>query len=551
MTMPKSKIEKIIFLGDSVSDTGKMYRRKFFPGLRGHNIVPALNKSPLGAFTNGVAWPWHFAHVIMARTSIKKIQEEEGLPIAGNNTDCGHALISKKKYFDFHRKAIKHSKNGDKILYNGQEVFINFAEGGATAFDYSSTFTPNISKLGARQIVSSLEKERTKFLKDEKNNVSESEKKKVLIVEWTGANDLVTVNKKPTKKIVDNAVNARIHNLKELIGNGYTNFVLVNLPDISQTPRFQEKSAKEQETIRKLVTYFNTQLQEKCDELKKLHPEACISIFDAAGAFKKISDNPEHYGFNKAKRAQQYLKSDTFKENKNDINCQKAHISPASGYMFWDGLHPSADMHAALAEEFYEHCNGLFDFELPESSIDSSLVVEAGLAHAKSLQNDSLEQSQSHSRKEKEVTIERKYQRERVKQLIKIEKFFLDLSKELPDSMKEKATVSKMQQMIQECKIGINNGASVEGTKKLFNDLVSQLKTSVSNPNFEAAIRKHSNPFKKFVNYLIEKWDLHIEKYKTFDEEQVQIKKELQNLKEDNLHEDNVNHLQRVRSNTI
>lgn len=117
--------------------------------------------------------------------------------------------------------------------------------------------------------------------------------------------------------------------------------------------------------------------------------------------------------------------------------------------------------------------------------------------------------------------------------------------------MKEKATVSKMQQMIQECKIGINNGASVEGTKKLFNDLVSQLKTSVSNPNFEAAIRKHSNPFKKFVNYLIEKWDLHIEKYKTFDEEQVQIKKELQNLKEDNLHEDNVNHLQRVRSNTI
>lgn len=99
--MPKSKIEKIIFLGDSVSDTGKMYRRKFFPGLRGHNIVPALNKSPLGAFTNGVAWPWHFAHVIMARTSIKKIQEEEGLPIAGNNTDCGHALISRKNILIF------------------------------------------------------------------------------------------------------------------------------------------------------------------------------------------------------------------------------------------------------------------------------------------------------------------------------------------------------------------------------------------------------------------------------------------------------------------
>ncbi len=51
------------------------------------------------------------------------------------------------------------------------------------------------------------------FLKTDQN-VSMEDKAKTLIIEWSGANDLITVNKRPERKAVDKAIQARVANLK-------------------------------------------------------------------------------------------------------------------------------------------------------------------------------------------------------------------------------------------------------------------------------------------------------------------------------------------------
>lgn len=113
-----------------------------------------------------------------------------------------------------------------------------------------------------------------------------------MIIEWSGANDLLTVNAEPTLIEADNAVNARIANLEILIQQGYRNFVLVNLPDLSLTPRFQAKTRKEQENATKCSEYFNDQLADKAKQLiekyKDLNIPLNLSIFDANTPFKNI-----------------------------------------------------------------------------------------------------------------------------------------------------------------------------------------------------------------------------------------------------------------------
>ena len=64
---------------------------------------------------------------------------------------------------------------------------------------------------------------------------------KTLVIEWSGANDLITVNLHPNIKTAQRAVNARIENIEKLIEQGYQHFVLINLSDLSLTPRYQNK----------------------------------------------------------------------------------------------------------------------------------------------------------------------------------------------------------------------------------------------------------------------------------------------------------------------
>ena len=115
---------------------------------------------------------------------------------------------------------------------------------------------------------------------DKQHHISNEQKAETLIMEWSGANDLVTVNAEPSIAEADRAIAARIDNVKKLIAAGYRNFVLFNLPNLSLTPRYQALSKEAQDNAKKCTDYFNEQLKKACEQLNEDYPHCSIDPFD-------------------------------------------------------------------------------------------------------------------------------------------------------------------------------------------------------------------------------------------------------------------------------
>ncbi len=90
-------------------------------------------------------------------------------------------------------------------------------------------------------MVSNLSEKRSLLLEDDiKHKLDSEHKSHTLVLEWSGANDLITVNSEPNIAAIHHSIASRVRNLKELIKNGYRNFTLFNLPDLSLTPYYQK-----------------------------------------------------------------------------------------------------------------------------------------------------------------------------------------------------------------------------------------------------------------------------------------------------------------------
>lgn len=358
------KFRHIVFLGDSLSDRGTMDRRKLFGIIPMDYLSGLKGKSPRGRFTNGFLWGDFVAATTVEQLELQRRRRQEKLPHMGRgNADLADALLTNDHGFK-RRNENAFSLNDDlHVLYEGHRFARYYCEGGLTAHDYSKELTLDLGKEGARQIVSNLDEKRQALLDDdEKYNISQAEKEETLLIEWSGANDLITVNDKPTMEEANKAIAARIDNIEKLIAQGYRNIVLFNLPDLSLTPRYARKGGEEQKNAHLISVYFNKQLAKKCEELKdkyaKLNPPVFLDVFDVCSLLQEAYQDPKKYGFDQDKLTKPFTESDAFKKDKNDPVDAKKHISPSQGYMFWDDVHPTADMHAYLAEKFeqaYEH----------------------------------------------------------------------------------------------------------------------------------------------------------------------------------------------------
>ncbi|WP_058513490.1 SGNH/GDSL hydrolase family protein [Legionella santicrucis] len=366
------RISRIVVLGDSLSDRGTFDKRKLFGFIPLSDFNEVGYDSPRGRFTNGFVWGDYFVTAIIEDFEIDCVRKK--LKINHDprgNADVADAILAND--FNILKKNEKaFSLNNDKhILFRGERLARFYCEAGLTSDDYASQFTIHPKYEFLRLILSRLEDKRKQLSdEDKKYKITEQEKSETLIIEWSGANDLLTVNAEPTLIEADNAVNARIENLEMLIQQGYRNFVLVNLPDLSLTPRFQAKGKKEQENAAKCSDHFNDQLAVRVNQLiekyKDLNIPLNLSIFDANSPFKKMYTHYEEYGFDKDKLKSPYINSAEFKQNQKNPEYQKQHISPADGYMFWDDIHPSMDTHSWLAVMFKEDYNKVFKFIPPE-----------------------------------------------------------------------------------------------------------------------------------------------------------------------------------------
>ncbi|GGI81756.1 SGNH/GDSL hydrolase family protein [Legionella impletisoli] len=353
------EIKYITMMGDSLSDRGTLNRAFLFGIIPMRKIAGLEQRSPDGRFTNGLVWGDHVTASIASDFTIKRLERRWHL----RDTDIADAVIMRDKRI---LRAIydSYTLDDDKFVHYHKKLWVrSYCEGGLMSHDYSWKPSWNLKRFFNRIILSALEDMRHKILQyDKKHNISCKQKRETLIIEWSGANDLITVNAKPTPEEVDRAIAARVDNVRKLISAGYRNFVLFNLPNLSLTPRFYDKTQAEQVEARQCSYYFNKQLQEVCEALSRDYPYCSIRIFDINSEFEKVYENPSKYYFDEEKKTLSYADSLDFKPPSKGI-------SAASGYMYFDDIHPSADLHALLAAHFYDTLGNQYTLLEPDKII--------------------------------------------------------------------------------------------------------------------------------------------------------------------------------------
>ncbi|CAM2941831.1 SGNH/GDSL hydrolase family protein [Legionella worsleiensis] len=338
------QIKNIIMMGDSLSDRGTMYKSVAFGCIPLSGSTGLKGKSPDERFTNGLVWSDHVSAKIASDFTIKRLEKRKHL----DHTDIADAVIAHD------RKVINAVRNDyflddDRFInYKGRLWVRSYCIGGLMAHSYKWALSTSIVRFFTRLVVSSLSEMREAILDyDKKHRISYQHKAETLVIEWSGANDLVTVNAKPSLEEVDKAIIARMNNIKKLIEVGYRNFIVINLPNLALTPRFQSKSQAKRDEAQQCTEYFNSELQKACEDLMQDYPYCSVDAFDMNAMFEKIYHNPERYFFDKDKLQTPYTTSV-------DFNDPLDGISQARGYLFYDDLHPSADAHALLASYFYD-----------------------------------------------------------------------------------------------------------------------------------------------------------------------------------------------------
>jgi len=401
-------IEHLLIMGDSLSDEGEMNQRRLFGIIPMNGLSGLKGKSPRGRFTNGYPWSDQVLVDLANDYGIKQLEEEEeavkshgiGVPVddaAARNPSLIDALIDnpvKRSDKKVRRSSLsdlgedisdglidgdpevdqvaEHSYSLDlklkhnnlRFTYEGQVAARSYAQGGLTAADYAGSLSSSISRFFSRLILATLgQKRKQVFTDDIAQGITDEQKEKTLVVEWSGANDLITVNKRPSHAEAERAIAARIKNAEELIKHGYRHFVLFNLPDLGLTPRYQNKGGEELANATECSQYFNRRLQEECDKLRERlladHPEASFEVFDVSSTFKEVYDHPEKYGFDPAKQKTPYSSSKDFK-------IRPDHTSPEEGYMFWDDVHPIMNLQSIMADVFYNKFSKEYNFTQPK-----------------------------------------------------------------------------------------------------------------------------------------------------------------------------------------
>lgn len=378
--MLKQVIRRRVFMGDSLSDRGTLDHLKLLGFIPMSVVAGLAGKSPRGRFTNGFLWVDMLGACEIGQLVIDYFRHLLRLEDnAVDNADLADRLICDPQLLEINQRAF--TLNDDRnIMFHGKRFIRSYCEGGATAADWSDVPTTSLIIKAQRLIVSHLSAKRKQLFRDDKKyRVSITEKEETLVTEWSGANDLITVNSEPTREAADRAVTARIANIEQLIKNGYKHFVLMNLPDLGIAPKYQKQSPNERDNATACSVYFNQQITAQVEKLRAKYAnlQVFIDVFDVFSLLNEVYTNPTQYGFDQEKINIPYTSSEQFKQNADNIANQAEHLSPAQGYMFWDDVHPTATLHAWLAERYMDRYESYFVFKSPTTEPSSQAKSKA------------------------------------------------------------------------------------------------------------------------------------------------------------------------------
>jgi phospholipase/lecithinase/hemolysin len=146
---------------------------------------------------------------------------------------------------------------------------------------------------------------------------------------WGGANDFFDGQTKPAVPA------ANIASLVNTLAKaGATNFLVLNLPDLGNTPFGSTLPSAQKQALNALSAAFNSDLSNDLSKLQASDPGITIHSVDTAGLLQKVEAHPSAYGFT----------------NVTDSALLTGHANDP-GYLFWDSVHPTThgDMLVAAA----------------------------------------------------------------------------------------------------------------------------------------------------------------------------------------------------------
>jgi phospholipase/lecithinase/hemolysin len=219
---------------------------------------------------------------------------------------------------------IQHYTNGavwvEDMASNYSAPLLDMAYGGATS---------GVNDPAAGSSILGLQWQVSYYLQ----HISPSVSSDTLITVWAGANDLLKGFEVPGETIgsPDMAAANVVLAIQWLANAGGQNFLIPNLPDIGLTPAFLGSPYAAFAT--NWVQQFNADLAADLFALESnpLYSADHFYSLDVYDILNAVMANPGAYGFTNV----------TLSGNQN----------PPDGYLFWDGIHPTAQAQLLLAQD--------------------------------------------------------------------------------------------------------------------------------------------------------------------------------------------------------
>ena len=176
-----------------------------------------------------------------------------------------------------------------------------------------------------------------------------------LYVLWISANNYLALPEDAEQALI-NVDRGIKRGLQRLADNGAKHFLILNLPDLGQTP-----VAREMDATNKLTNFtnrHNEQLLKTVESLKTSYPAVQWLHFDVRGALDEMLTQPARNGFNNVKDS--CLDSLNVKPSvkvalniASTVKVRGANVT-CEGYLFFDFVHPSSIAHQILANRIRE-----------------------------------------------------------------------------------------------------------------------------------------------------------------------------------------------------
>lgn len=341
LDVKQQPIQNMLIIGDSFTDIGQMYQRYLF------NVIPMrwLAGLTLGTkkqrFCDNRNWLDYF---------LEKFNTKLPTPgITGQQHNTLVRIYAEGGLYDTYNP----NKNKKNQGYN----FRNFLVKIMVLLKKIFQFIASVRFIVTKKILTSLHTIVNEIKNyDNINKLSLLEKQNTLVLVWTGANDMLTINDEPTDLVIRNAINSKQHELERLIKLGYKNFYLFSVADPSETPKCSKLSREKKTFINEQIIKYNKLLREIPHKIKYKNKDKQLNFqfFDVKHCVEKIFIDWDRKNIESKCHEdimQKCLKNHLGK--KTESKCSKKH-------KYWDEVHPVSKVHKKLSTILYKDFNKKF-----------------------------------------------------------------------------------------------------------------------------------------------------------------------------------------------